>query len=287
MRISSYLLILRRPPKAAVSKDEGRSATPIHRLALITLTVGCLAVAVNGAFAQETDERQQRIERIQRALKPPPALIAGRRQIGSGTGFAVSAAGHVLTNHHVVGHCGAVSVTPPDRPGREAERLASDPASDLALLKAALPETSVAAFRAAPLPRSAELAVVGYPSLGRVAIRPILVAGRLYDGRGAPTGERFAIVIDVHKGNSGGPVFDRAGAIAGIVVARANAAIVLQKTGEDVGNLGLAIGIPAARRFLAANGVAPALAARAGPALGDADLLERGRAIVVQVGCWQ
>jgi len=239
---------------------------------------------VSDADAKEI--QQQRVKRIQGAMQAPKALVEGKRQISSGSGMVVSADGHVLTNNHVIDHCDAYSVTPADDKAVPAELVAGNPSSDLALLRASFPSNKIAAFLEREPPAATEIAVVGYPQLGRVAIKPILVAGTVYIGGRSPSPDRFMINMDIRHGNSGGPVVDRAGRVAGIVVAKVNTPAVYAKTGKAIYEVGTAIRTAVALAFMRQNGVSPIVAQMA-PDLEDAKLYNQVRGFVAQVGCWK
>jgi serine protease Do len=234
--------------------------------------------------------QRDRIDRIRRAFKGPPMLFPNRRLASLGTGFLVSARGHLLTNNHVVAGCTAVSVTPPGAEAVAGKLLAADKARDLALVAAPLAGHPVATFRAREdLAPASDIAVVGYPLLGRVAIMPIFVQGIVTAGGTPPGRDRYLINMDVRHGNSGGPVVDRAGEVVGVVVAKADTPAIYQHTGRVVRDVGVAIRPSVAIAFLRANGVdpeiAPAVSSR-GELDDDALFRETGR-IVVQVGCWR
>jgi S1-C subfamily serine protease len=126
--------------------------------------------------------------------------------------------------------------------------------------------------------------VVGYPLLGRVTVKPILVEGSVYVGHRSP--ERFSINMDVRHGNSGGPVVDRFGNVVGVVVAKVNTPAVFTQTGQDVREVGIAIRPQIALAFMRENGVTPVLGA-AGEELDNTALFERANRFVAQIGCWR
>ncbi len=233
--------------------------------------------------------RRARVERMRRAFSGPPKPFPNRRLAALGTGFVVAADGHLLTNNHVVAGCEAVSATGPGAAAVPAKVVAADPARDLALLTASLPGSAVARFRAREdLAPATDVAVVGYPLLGRVAIRPIFVQGIVTVGGAGAGRDRYLINMDVRHGNSGGPVVDRMGEVVGVVVAKADTPEIYRKTGRVVRDIGVAIRPSVAIAFLKANGVAPRIAPEGGGAAMDDDALFRatGR-IVAQIGCWR
>lgn len=236
---------------------------------------------------EATRIRARRARRIQGQIRKPEPLFEGTRLVGSGTGFFVSAEGHLLTNYHVVDDCTGVSVTPAGGAALISAVIAADRAKDLALLVAPIDPDGVAVFREQPPVAIGEkLAVVGYPLHGKVAIRPILAAGRTYDGTARLGPDRFAMRIDIRRGNSGGPALDRAGRVVGVVVAKINTPQVYAATGRLIRDIGIAIRPAVALQFLRREDVPLADAAGTTP-LSDDDLFDLAHRFVGQVGCWR
>lgn len=231
--------------------------------------------------------RQARIDRLGRVLKGSPPLFPGRRRSGSATGMIVSRDGHVLTNRHVIVNCAAVSVTPFGAPEVPARVLARDAEHDLALLRAAIDRPAVPVFADAadPLPGD-PIAVVGYPRRGLVAIAPRLETGHVQVGGAARRPDRYLLKVDVRRGNSGGPVLDRAARVIGVVVAQLDTQAHFARTGALVRDVGVAIRQRVVLDFLRRHAVAPVFGDSARE-LDDALLLARARAFVVRIGCWR
>jgi S1-C subfamily serine protease len=190
----------------------------------------------------------------------PPEEQAGQGA-SFGTGFIVSAQGHVLTNEHVVERCRSITVE-----GSTAELVASDPTFDLALLSVpALVGASPASFAEAPARLNSDVTVAGYP------LSDLL--GGLNVTRGGVTslkgiggdGIRMQISAPVQPGNSGGPVVNGAGQVVGVVVAKLDAAAVARVYDDIPQNVNFAVRGEIAKLFLAQNGVDPVIGGPAGP----------------------
>ena len=81
---------------------------------------------------------------------------------GSGTGFAVTTEGHLLTNAHVVDGCERLSVD-----GNEAKLLATEENFDLALLQVpGLEVKQFAVFADNPAPLNSDITTAGFPLAG-------------------------------------------------------------------------------------------------------------------------
>ena len=92
------------------------------------------------------------------------------------------------------------------------------------------------------------------------------------------------ISTPVQVGNSGGPLLDQFGNVAGVVVSKLNVLAAAKVTGDVVQNVNFAIKSAIVTNFLDANGVAPN-ENRAGQTLDPAAIAEAARAYTVLVTC--
>lgn len=245
----------------------------------------CTGRIVDDARARQIRER--RIRRIQGLMKEPEPLFKGRRLAGTGSGFVITTNGDVLTNWHVIVNCRGISFTPAGGEAMVTKLIAGNRSKDLALLQAPYQPTATAPFRTRQqLTRSEEVFVVGYPLHGKVAIRPILRTGIVTDGERGPRPGRFSMKIDVRRGNSGGPVLDRAGRIIGVVVAKVNTPNVYAATGRLIRNVGIAIRLQVVLDFLRQHDIAFEEAPTMPPAT-EAEIFSMAHGFVGQVGCWR
>ena len=140
------------------------------------------------------------------------------------TGFLISGDGYVLTNGHVVKTARQILVTTSDGQQHEARLVQSDMVnSDLALLK-----IEGSGLHAVTLGNSDDLSVgdwvatIGNP-LGELELS--LTTGYLSAGpRQINTGYATLTMLQtnaaINKGNSGGPLFDEAGRVVGVITAK-------------------------------------------------------------------
>jgi S1-C subfamily serine protease len=180
----------------------------------------------------------------------------------AGTGFVVSAAGHVLTNNHVV--AGKKKITTViDGVTRELALLRFDAVNDLALLRlnGALPQSAV--FRDDTLIRPGDpMVALGYPLAGLLANEPNVTTGIVSALSGPENDSRLLqFTAPVQQGNSGGPILDECGDIVGMVVGKLDAVAMAKATGDIPQNVNFAIDRNMVVHFLRINGVEPALAA--------------------------
>jgi S1-C subfamily serine protease len=158
------------------------------------------------------------------ALAPPTEdqsvdLVSGlavRQPRLSRSGVFIDEAGTVLTTAEAVADCDHVLLDSV-HPATVALR---DDALGLAVLRPDTPlaPLGVAAFQTGVPRLKAEVAVAGYP-YGGILARPTLTFGQLADIRGL-NGEEEVKRLDLvaQEGDTGGPVFDNAGGVIGILL---------------------------------------------------------------------
>ena len=168
----------------------------------------------------------------------------------TGTGFIVSANGHMLTNHHVIEGCDYVTV---QQMGL-AEIVSSDKGNDLAVLKVdADGVVATAAFRTGPrVERGETVIVAGFPLQGTLSSSGNITVGTISALVGYNEDSReYQFTAPIQPGNSGGPLLDTSGHVLGVVSSE------LTTGSMDVvpQNVNFAIKTQIALAFLDANGV--------------------------------
>lgn len=202
-----------------------------------------------------------------------------RQPLRTRSGVYVDGSGAVLTVAEAVEGC--TRITLDDR--TEATVGAVDGASGLALLR---PQAALAPRRVAELSASeprigAGAAVAGFP-FGPALPAATLTFGAVEDVKGL-AGEPglLRLAAETEPGEAGGPVFDPAGRLAGVL---------LPEGGEGTRVLPPGVRFAAkaevAARFLAAQGIAPQEATGTGGAQAPEDLTEAAMAMTVLVSCW-
>ena len=159
-------------------------------------------------------------ERVGPAVAHIEVQHAKRARGGSGSGFAFTPDGLLLTNSHVVANARAIRATFADGLSRDADLIGEDPHTDVAVLRigaAALPAVELGVSRAV---RVGQLAIaIGNPygfqhtvtagvvsALGR-SLRS--TSGRLID-------DVLQTDAALNPGNSGGPLVDSRGEVIGL-----------------------------------------------------------------------
>jgi Trypsin-like peptidase domain len=196
------------------------------------------------------------------------AVSPGRAETITGTGFAVTFEGAVLTNNHVISECDSqirarIEGTPEQY--YVATVAARDENRDLALIKlqrrvSKSAEEKVrtvprAIFRRGPPLLQGEKAITfGFPLRGLLATNGNLTLGNVSALSGIGDDHNYIqISTPVQPGNSGGPLYDGSGQVIGVVVAKLNALRVMLATGDVPQNVNFAVELGAVRQFLKQN----------------------------------
>ena len=167
------------------------------------------------------------------AQKPVDELV--------GMGFFVSAEGHILTNSTAVRDCRNITSSHDGH----IKKIAVDGTSDLALLKSSEKPSAWASFRGDNQPRVAEpVMIMGFP-IGTISA----LAGLGNDRR------MLQISTPSQLGNSGIPVLDQSGSVAGIVAEKMNAVQVAGATGHITQNATFAVSLGTIQSFLDSHAV--------------------------------
>jgi len=177
---------------------------------------------------------------------------ATRTYVQAGTGFAVSADGHLVTNRHVVERCRSIIVRDQGIE-RSANLVVEDPANDLAVLRVAgLASHAFASFSGRRRVEAGETAIaIGFPLSGILALEASVTVGNVSALAGIGNDARFLqITTPVQPGNSGGPVIDAKGQVVGMVVSMLNSMAIAREMGSIPQNVNFAIKQDVLLRFL-------------------------------------
>lgn len=138
----------------------------------------------------------------------------------SRSGFYIDSQGTVLTTSEVAQSCGELTI----EGSYPASVVHSDPELGIAVLRpdSALAPLAVAEFQTA-IPRlQSEVAVAGYP-YGGVLSAPVTTFGTLADIRGLNGEEEVQrLALAAQPGDAGGPLFDNAGDVLGMLLPQEN-----------------------------------------------------------------
>jgi len=158
------------------------------------------------------------IPRIVRRVEP--SMVTVQLRDGTGSGVIWSADGIVVTNDHVVASGGPIQVAFADGSKAPARVVATDPRSDLAVLRADRHGLPAAAFAEA-LPQVGELAIaIGSPLGFENTVTAGIVSGlgRSIPGSGPSLVDLIQTDAPISPGNSGGALVDADGKVIGVNV---------------------------------------------------------------------
>jgi S1-C subfamily serine protease len=143
-------------------------------------------------------------------------------QAGSGSGFAATQEGHILTNHHVIDGCSEVLLF---KNGKSyiTTLVTQDPNNDLAILQSDYKASKVYSL-SNEVYLSDDIFAAGFP-FGRKISSAITINKGIISALMGPGDDIsiFQIDADINSGNSGGPIVDRRGNAVGIAVSKLNA----------------------------------------------------------------
>jgi len=205
--------------------------------------------------------------------------------ISSGTGFAVTLDGWLMTNAHVVEGCERIEV--------KGRGVASDPridsTNDLALIKVSSdkPLTPLT-FRRAPTRLGEDIVAVGYPLASLLSDSVKITTGNVNALAGPKNDTRYIqISTPIQPGNSGGPVIDRDGFLLGITSATFSKRVA-DEIGITAQNVNFAIRASVAELFMQSQSIPSQSGDKAAEqvALSTADLAEKISPSVHQVLCY-
>ena len=173
----------------------------------------------------------------------------------SGSGFAVSSDGYVITNYHVVDGCEKVVVHTKenDFPVR---MITYDPKNDLALLKGDFSPKTVFALSNSSPQLLQDVYVAGFPFGDKVSTSIKVTKGIVSSLTGL--GNNFSnIQIDaaLQSGNSGGPILDDFGNVVGVAVAKLDSKYMFDEFGIIPENTNFGVKSSVVRSVLESNNV--------------------------------
>lgn len=148
-----------------------------------------------------------------------------RRRRGAGSGFVIDTLGYIITNHHVIANAERASVVLADGRQYEAEIIASDPNTDVGVIR--VDPARIGALTPATLANSDSLRVGDWVlALGNPLDLNFTVTAGILSAKGRnlnilPTnGDPLELFLQtdaaINPGNSGGPLVDLYGRVVGV-----------------------------------------------------------------------
>jgi S1-C subfamily serine protease len=204
----------------------------------------------------------------------------------SGTGFAVSSEGHILTNNHVISECvGDVRGNLTGEGAMKLRLVSTDESNDLALLQAPRSFEQPAALRGTPTRSGESVIAIGYPFHGLLTSDFTVTSGIVSSLSGILNDTRFLqISAPAQPGNSGGPLLDTSGNVVGVVTKGLDPLKIAAATGELPQNINFAIKTGAVRDFLD-NSVVAYRTSEPGAELKAEQIASNARAYTLLISC--
>ena len=204
----------------------------------------------------------------------------------TGTGFVISASGHILTNNHVIDGCTDIRGNLNGQPETTLRMVSSDAQNDLALLQGPTGSfKDYAKIRDRSVHSGDSVVVIGYPFHGLLTSDFTVTTGIVSSLSGIRNDTRFLqISAAVQPGNSGGPLFDTNGLVTGVVTGKLDGLYMIRSTGDIPENINFAVKTGAIRDFLD-NSVVPYETAAPGSEIKTPEIAEKARAFTLLITC--
>lgn len=220
--------------------------------------------------------------------KQAPSAGTKAARAKSGTGFVVSANGHIVTNNHVIDGCvGDIKGNLTGEAAMALRVVSSDANNDLALLQA--PSTTTfkdfVRIRDRSIRSGDSVVAIGFPYHGMLTSDFTVTTGIVSSLSGMRNDTRFLqISAPVQPGNSGGPLFDATGQVVGVVTRKIDALRIAVATGNIPENINFAIKTGVLRDFLD-NSVVPYQTAEPKSELKTTDIAGNARPYTMLISC--
>ncbi|MDX9994583.1 MAG: tetratricopeptide repeat-containing serine protease family protein [Rhodocyclaceae bacterium] len=217
-----------------------------------------------------------------------PATTGSLAKKGTGTAFIVNAAGHAITNHHVVDGCTEVRAE-----GRDGvvKVVTSDVVNDLAQLQIPGVPSAQATIASDPakLRQGEDIVVFGFPLNAVLSSGGNLTPGVVsaLTGLGNNTNQ-IQITAPIQPGSSGSPVINKKGEVVGVVAMKLSDSKMAKATGQVGQNVNFAVSGQTLKTFLDTHKVEY----RSGGMFSfggknTADLADEARKWTLVVECWK
>jgi serine protease Do len=146
---------------------------------------------------------------------PGPAVP--RRVEGAGSGFIVTEDGYILTNNHVVGNASKINVTLADGRKFKAEVIATDPDTDIAVIKIDASGLPIAILGDSDQVEQGDwVLAIGSPFGLQLTLTAGIVSATGRELRESTYNHYIQTDASINPGNSGGPLVNMQGEVVGI-----------------------------------------------------------------------
>jgi len=205
-------------------------------------------------------------------------------KVGSGTGFFINNAGHIVSNNHVIDQCNAVNAYYKGD-ARPLKILAIDRKNDLAILKAEVRPDDTFPVAKDDAILLEEIYVAGYP-FGKSVSGSVKVTKGVVSSLSGLGNNYSNIQIDasLQPGNSGGPIINKKGNVVGVAVAKLDYKKVLEAFNTIPENTNFGVKSSTLNQFLNANKISSTFPKGSDMSIKDiGDKIEKA---TVYLDCW-
>ena len=191
----------------------------------------------DGVVVRDFAEEERRKAEEERIVKG----FVGLQQTSSGTAFAVSPLGHLVTNNHVIDGCEVVAIHQ-DGVTIPVSIVTRDLQNDLAVLKGEFSPIHIFPIRGRNPVLLEDIYVAGFPFGYNYSSSIKVTKGIISALTGVGNNfSNFQIDAALQPGNSGGPILDENGSVIGVAVARLNTEYALTNWGALPENINFGI----------------------------------------------
>ena len=213
---------------------------------MVLAGIGSLRQANFGQYAADLENRYNAAYQLaaQVAAETSPAPSQQPEQgIGTGTCFAVSSKGLLVTNHHVIDGASDVAVSFDAETMVPAKVITASEETDLAVLqvnKSGLTYLPVASSQDVEI--GERVFTIGFPAIGTLGLDPKFADGSISSKSGiGGDSVAYQITVPIQPGNSGGPLVNHRGQVVGVITSTASAEAFLKATGSLPQNINWAV----------------------------------------------
>jgi len=204
----------------------------------------------NGRFNNDSNQNKARTQGSTAKIDPNSLY-----RVGSGTGFAVSNTGYIVTNAHVITGCDDVDI-PFEGKDLSLSVVFTDARNDLALLKGKFNPDQVYKLSRDGPKLMEDVFVAGYPFGDKYSGAIKVTKGVVSSLTGYNNNlSNFQFDAAINAGNSGGPIFNFKGNVVGVTVSGLSDIKVLKQTGDLPQNANFGIQSNIVISLLNSNGI--------------------------------
>ncbi|MFZ6709801.1 ABC transporter substrate-binding protein [Undibacterium sp. TC9W] len=165
-----------------------------------------------------------------------------RASVSTGTAFAITKNGHLVTNFHVIDGAKELFVLDQNKKAFPAQIVGKDPVNDLAILSIDKATAPLYLESNQKIRRGSEVSTLGFPNVGIQGAEAKFTNGTLTAESGQGDDIRnFQISTPIQPGNSGGPLLDSRGYVVGVIVSKLSDIYMLERQGEVGQNVNYAV----------------------------------------------